>query len=76
MLVFLRYFLSFCSYTTLKVFRNAVCVCVCVCVYALILFLAYLLRKRICIHSRNVNDKYCIVITPVEQSFQPVDYAW
>jgi len=69
MLVFVRHFLSFCSCTTLKIFRNAVCV------YTLILFLAYLLRVRVCIHSRNVNNKYCIVITPVEQSLQPVDYA-
>jgi len=46
------------------------------CVYALILSLAYLLRKRVCIHSRNVNTKYCIVITPVEQNLQPVGYAW
>jgi len=53
MLVFLRYSLSFCTCTTLKIFRNAVCV------YALILFLAYLLRKRVCIPSRNVNTKFC-----------------
>ena len=47
-----------------------------VCVCALILFLAYLLRKRVCIHSRNVNNKYCIVIVPVEKHLQPVNYAW
>jgi len=46
------------------------------CVSALILFHAYLLRKRVCIHSRNVIDKCCIVITSVEQSLQLVDYAW
>ena len=61
MLVVLRHFLSFCSCTTLKVFRNGVHVC------AFILFLAYLLRNRVCMHTRNVNNKYCIVITPVEQ---------
>jgi len=38
------------------------------CVYDLILFLAYLLRKRVCIDSGNVNNKYCIVFTPMEQS--------
>jgi len=38
-----------------------------VCVYALMLFLAYLLRKRVWIHSRNVNNKYYIVITPVKR---------
>jgi len=27
-------------------------------------------------HSRNFNNKYCIVITPVEQSLQPLDYVW
>jgi len=26
-------------------------------------------------HSRNVNNKYCIVITALEQNLQPVDYA-
>jgi len=36
----------------------------------------YLLRTRVCTDFRNVNNKYCIVITPVEQSLQPVDYAW
>jgi len=41
MMVFLRHFLSVCSCITLKFFRNAVCV------YALILFLAYLLIKRV-----------------------------
>jgi len=70
MLVFLMHFLSFCSCITLKIFRNAVRV------YALILFLAYLVMKRVCIHSRNVNNKYCIVTTPVEQSLHPVHYAW
>jgi len=64
MLVFLRHFLSLCSCTTLKVFRNGVRV------YAFISFLAYLLRNRVCMHSRNVNNKYCVVITPVEQSFK------
>jgi len=39
-------------------------------VYAFILFLAYLLRNRVCMHSRNVNNKYFIVITPLEQSFK------
>ena len=38
------------------------------CVYALVLFLTYLLRKRVCIDSRNANNKYSIVITQVEQS--------
>jgi len=28
------------------------------------------------VHSRNVNNQYCIVITPVEQSLQPVEYGW
>jgi len=50
-------FLSFCLCTTLKIFRNAVCV------YALILFPTYLLRKRVCIDSRNVNNKYWIIYT-------------
>ena len=45
------------------------------CVYALVLFLA-IFWGRVCIHSWNVNDIYYIVITPVEQSFHPVDYAW
>jgi len=36
----------------------------------------YLLRTRICTDFRNVNNKNCIIITPVEQSLQPVDYAW
>ena len=36
----------------------------------------HLLRKRVCIHSWNVNNKYCIAITPVEQSLHPVvNYA-
>ena len=66
----MRYFLSFRSCTTLKRFRNAMRM------FALILFLAYLLRKRVCIHTRNFNTKCNIVITPVlEQSLQPVDYA-
>jgi len=39
--------------------------CVCT-VYALIL--AYLLRKRVYIVSRNVNNKYYIVITSVGQT--------
>jgi len=42
----------------------------------LLLFLAYLLRTRVCTDFRNVNNKYFIVITSVEQSLQPVDYAW
>jgi len=46
------------------------------CVLTLLLFLAYLLRTRVCTDFRNVNNKYYIVITPVEQSLQPVDYAW
>jgi len=25
---------------------------------------------------RNVNNKYCIVVTPVEKGLQTVDYAW
>ena len=54
----MRYFLSFRSCTTLKIFRNAVCM------YALILFLAYLLRKREFAHTRNFNTKCNIVITP------------
>jgi len=45
------------------------------CVYALILLLA-IFWGRDCIHSWNVNDKYCIAIAPVEQSLNPVDYAW
>jgi len=36
-------------------------------VSTLILFLACLLGKRVYIDSRNVNDKYYIVMTPVEQ---------
>ena len=44
--------------------------------YALILLLTDLLRNRICIHSRNVNNKFWIVITSVEQSLQPVDHVW
>jgi len=59
-------FLSFFSWSTLKIFRNTVCV------YALLLFLA-IFWGRDCIHSWNVNDKYCIAITPVEQSLHPVD---
>jgi len=31
---------------------------------------------RDCIHSWHVNDKYCIAITPAEQSLYPVDCAW
>jgi len=27
-------------------------------------------------YSRNVNNKYCIVVTPVEHSLQSVGYAW
>jgi len=54
----MRYFLSFRSCTSLKIFRNAVCV------YALILFFAYYLRKRVCIHTRNINTECNIVITP------------
>jgi len=46
----------------MKIFKNALCV------YALILFLAYLLRKSACKESRNINNKICIVIKPVEQS--------
>jgi len=30
--------------------------------------------KRVCIDSQNVNNKYCIVITPVEQNLSPGDY--
>jgi len=63
MLIILRHFLSFCSCTTLKIFRNRVYV------YTLILFLAYLLRKKVCIHSQNVNNKYCIVITLGKHKF-------
>ena len=70
MLVFLRHFYPFVRVTALKIFRNAVCVC------ALILFLANLLRKRVCIRSRNVNNKCCIVTAPVQQTLQPVDHAW
>jgi len=40
------------------------------CVYTLILFLAYLLRKRVCTDSRNVNNKYCIVTEPSLKSLQ------
>jgi len=36
----------------------------------------YLLRTRVCTDFRNVNNKHCIIITPVEQILQPVDYAW
>jgi len=46
----------------LKIFRDAMFV------YALILFLAYLLRKNVCIDSRTVNNKNCIVLAPVVQS--------
>jgi len=60
-LVFLRHFLPSCSCTILKTFRNAVCV------YTLVSILAYLLRKRVCVHSRNVIYKNCIVITPVSK---------
>jgi len=42
----------------------------------LLLFLAYRLRTRVCTDFRYVNNKYCIVITQVEQSLQPVDYSW
>jgi len=45
------------------------------CVYGLILFFA-VFWGRDCIHCWNVNDKYCVAITPVEQSLQPLDYAW
>jgi len=62
------FFIRF-SCTTMKMIRNAVCV------YALILFLA-IFWGRVCMHSWNVNDKYCIAITPVEQSLHPVYYAW
>jgi len=41
-----------------------------------LLFLAYLLKTWVCTDFRNVSNKYCIAITPVEQSLQPVDYAW
>jgi len=57
------------SCTTPNILRNAVCV------YALILFPA-IFWGRDCMHSWNVNDKYCIAITPVEQSLHAVDYAW
>jgi len=46
------------------------------CAYAFDFVSCYLLRKRVCIHSWNVNNKYCIAITPVEQRFHPVDSAW
>jgi len=35
----------------------------------------HLLRKRVCIHSWNVNYKYWIAVTPVEQSLHPLEYA-
>jgi len=70
MLVFPGHFLSFDSCITLKLFKHAVCM------YALILLLTDLLRNRVCIHSRNVNNKFWIVITSVEQSLQPVDHVW
>jgi len=43
-------------------------------VYTLILFPTF--SKRVCLHSRNGNDKYCVVITPVDQRLQSVEYAW
>ena len=36
----------------------------------------HLLMKKVCIHSWNVNDKYCIAIATVEQRSHPADYAW
>jgi len=42
----------------------------------LLLFLACLLRTRVYTDFRNVDSKYYIVITPVEQSLQTVNYAW
>jgi len=39
-----------------------------VCQWALILFLAYIQRKTICIDSQNVNNNCCVVITSVEPS--------
>jgi len=50
-------------------FRNAVCV-------RFDFVFTYLLRQRVCIDSWNVNNKYCIDITSVKQTLQPVDYAW
>jgi len=66
--LFLRHFLSFCSCTTLNIFRNAVCL-------RFGFVSCHLLRKRVCIDSWNVNNKYCIAITPVEPNLHPVDYA-
>jgi len=44
-----------------------------VCLAYTLMFLANFLRKRVCIDSRNVNNKYYIVIAPVEQSLQSGD---
>jgi len=59
-----------CFRVTLKIFRKcsaSVCFDFASC---------HLLRKKVRIHSWNVNDKYFIAITTVEQSLHPVDYAW
>jgi len=70
MLIYLKHFLSFCSCTTLKIFRNAVCVYACFC------FLPIASEDESLHRLSKHQNKYCIVITPVEQSLQPVDYAW
>jgi len=51
-----------------------------VCVYALILLLAYVLEEE-SLHTplkrqQQILITKIIVITPVEQSLQPVNYAW
>jgi len=52
----------------LKIFRNAVCV------YVLILLLVYLLRKRVCINTRNFNNKCCIVAREIQILQGPETY--
>jgi len=70
MLIFLRHFYPFVHMPLWK-FPEMQCVFTLAFVSCL-----YLLRTRVCTDFRNVINKYCIVITPVEQSLQPVDYAW
>jgi len=40
-------------------------------------FVSYPSSEEESLHAlSNVNNKHCIVITPVEQSLQPVDHDW
>jgi len=45
-------------------------------VYAFVLFLAYLLRKMVCIHSQNVNNRINTALALLSHQWSKVYSQW